>query len=65
MSKPLILAIDDEKDILNLLRYNLEKEGYQVLSASSGETGFELARNKKPELILLDLMLPKMDGLDV
>ena len=65
MPKQLILAIDDEKDILNLLQYNLEKEGYQVLSALTGETGLELARNKKPELILLDLMLPGIDGLEV
>ena len=65
MIKPLILAIDDEKDILSLLRYNLEKEGYQVLSAATGETGLELARNKKPALILLDLMLPGIDGLEV
>ncbi len=65
MPKQLILAIDDEKDIINLLRYNLEKEGYQVLSASTGESGLELAKSKKPELILLDLMLPGIDGLEV
>ena len=65
MAKKTILAIDDEKDILNLLQYNLDKEGYQVLSASTGEAGLELARNKKPDLVLLDLMLPGLDGLEV
>ncbi len=65
MPKQLILAIDDEQDILNLLRYNLEKENYQVLSATTGEIGLELARNKKPDLVLLDLMLPGIDGLEV
>ncbi len=65
MSKKLILAIDDEKDILKLLQYNLEREGHQVLCAKSGEEGLEIARVKKPDLILLDLMLPGMDGLEV
>ncbi|OIO38127.1 MAG: DNA-binding response regulator [Candidatus Omnitrophica bacterium CG1_02_46_14] len=65
MSRKTVLVVDDEKDILNLLRYNLEKEGYQVLSALTGEIGLDLAKNKKPELILLDLMLPGIDGLEV
>lgn len=65
MSKKLILAIDDEKDILKLLQYNLEREGHQVICAKSGEEGLETARAKKPDLILLDLMLPGMDGLEV
>ncbi len=65
MSKHRILVIDDEKDIVKLLQYNLEKEGYQVLSSFSGEEGFEVARAKKPDLILLDLMLPGVDGLEV
>lgn len=60
-----ILVIDDEKDILKLLQYNLEKEGYQFLSAKTGEEGFEIARAKKPDLVILDLMLPGMDGLEV
>lgn len=64
-SKKIILAIDDEKDILSLLQYNLEKEGYQFLSTMTGETGFEMAKSRKPDLILLDLMLPGMDGLEV
>ena len=65
MPKKLILVIDDEKDIQRLLQYNLEKESYAVLCAESGEKGLELARVKKPDLILLDLMLPGMDGLEV
>ena len=63
--KPSILIIDDEKDIIRLVQYNLEKEGYQIFSAASGEEGFELAKSKSPSLILLDLMLPGIDGLEV
>ncbi len=65
MPKRLVLVIDDEKDILKLLQYNLEKEGYQVLTAATGEAGFEMARSKSPDLILLDLMLPGVDGLEI
>lgn len=65
MVKRTILLIDDEKDILKLLQYNLEKEGYAVLSAKTGEEGLELAQNKKPDLVILDLMLPGIDGLEV
>lgn len=65
MPKQTILVIDDEKDILKLLQYNLEKEGYQVLLSKTGEEGLELARNKKPDLVILDLMLPGIDGLEV
>lgn len=60
-----ILVVDDEKDIQKLIQYNLEKEGYKVLSALTGEEGLALAKLKKPDLILLDLMLPGMDGLEV
>ena len=65
MAKKLILAIDDEKDIVKLIQYNLEREGYQVLSAKNGEEGIETARSKKPDLVILDLMLPGIDGLEV
>ncbi len=65
MPKKLVLAIDDEKDILKLVQYNLEREGYQVLCSKTGEEGLDLARSKKPDLILLDLMLPGIDGLEV
>ena len=65
MPKESILLIDDEKDLLNLLRYNLEREGYEVASAETGEKGFELAASQKPDAIILDLMLPQTDGLEV
>ncbi len=65
MAKKLVLAIDDEKDILKLIQYNLEREGYQVICAKTGEEGLETAHAKKPDLIVLDLMLPGMDGLEV
>jgi two-component system alkaline phosphatase synthesis response regulator PhoP len=65
MTKKLILAIDDEKDILKLLQYNLERDGYQVLTAKSGEEGLDIVRAKHPDLIVLDIMLPEMDGLEV
>ena len=65
MAKKLILAIDDEKDILKLLQYNLDREGYQVLCAKTGEEGLELARSKRPNLVILDIMMPGIDGLEV
>ncbi len=60
-----ILIIDDEKDIIELLRYNLNKEGYKVISASDGESGLKLAKKETPDGIILDLMLPGIDGLEV
>jgi len=60
-----ILAIEDEEDILELISFNLSKEGYQVRGAGSGEEALRLARAAPPDLILLDLMLPGIDGLDV
>jgi len=65
MAKERILAIDDEADILELIRYNLEKEGYRIQTADSGEKGLKAAKMKPPDLIILDLMLPGLDGLDV
>ncbi len=65
MVKRTVLAIDDEKDLIELVRYNLEKEGFQVKSARDGETGLALAAQDEPDLILIDLMLPGIDGLDV
>ncbi len=59
-----ILIIDDEADIRMLIRYNLEKEGYIVLDADNGEKGIELARYNAPDLILLDVMMPVMDGIE-
>ena len=65
MFKKTILVIDDEKDILNLVEYNLKSDGYGVLLAKNGEEGYEIARRHKPDLVVLDLMLPGMDGLEV
>ena len=60
-----ILIIEDETDILEVLKYNLTKNGFETLAAESGEKGLDLAFSKLPDLILLDLMLPRMDGLEV
>ncbi len=65
MAREHILAIEDEEDILELVTYNLTKEGYRVTCATSGEEGLKTAHSKLPALVLLDLMLPGMDGLDV
>ena len=63
--KKTILIVDDEKMILNLLAHNLEKEGYNVIEASDGLEAVNIAQEKKIDLILLDVMLPKLDGLSV
>ena len=63
--KKTILIVDDEKMILNLLSCNLLKEGYNVVEATDGVEAIEVAQEKKPDLILLDIMLPKLDGLTV
>ena len=60
-----ILVVDDEKPIVEILVYNLQKEGYDTLEAYDGETAIQLALEKKPDLILLDIMLPRVDGLTV
>jgi DNA-binding response OmpR family regulator len=65
MSKEKILIVEDEKDIVKMLDYNLKKEGFRALSANNGEDGLDMARKEHPDLILLDLMLPEMDGLEV
>jgi len=65
MARESILVIEDEEDIAELIRYNLEREGYRILHADSGERGLEIVRRQRPDLILLDLMLPGMDGLEV
>ena len=63
--KKTILIVDDEKPIVDILMYNLDKEGYNLLEANDGEKAVEIALKEKPDLILLDVMLPKMDGLSV
>lgn len=65
MPKEKILIVDDEKDIVELVEYNLEREGYRVTSAYNGEEALELVRKELPNLIILDLMLPGIDGLEV
>ena len=60
-----ILVVDDEEDILEFLSYNLEKEGAKVYTAKNGLLAIEVALNKKPDLILLDVMMPEMDGMEV
>ena len=57
--KKTILIVDDEKPIVDILMYNLDKEGYNLLEANDGETAVEIALKEKPDLILLDVMLPK------
>ena len=65
MSSRTILVVDDEEDILELLDYNLTKEGFRVVRAATGEKALDLARTERPDLIVLDLMLPSLDGLEV
>jgi phosphate regulon transcriptional regulator PhoB len=65
MVKGRILVIDDEKDLIELMRYNLEKDGFLVSSAQDGESGLSMALKDTPDLIVVDLMLPGVDGLDV
>ena len=64
-SKKTILVVDDEKPIVDILTYNLQKEGYATLEANDGEEAIRIATEQKPDLILLDIMLPKIDGLTV
>ena len=60
-----VLAIDDEPDVLELLEYNLTREGFSFIYAGDGRAGLELAKKKRPDVILLDVMLPGLDGIDV
>ena len=65
MAKEKILIVDDEEDILELVRYNLGKGGYQTSCVATGEDAVKRARADLPDLVVLDLMLPEMDGLEV
>ena len=65
MAKEKILVIEDEEDILELVQYNLTKEGYLITGNTSGEDGLRSIEKEPPDLIILDLMLPKIDGLEV
>ncbi|MEY3679166.1 MAG: hypothetical protein RI924_1307 [Bacteroidota bacterium] len=61
---PKILIVDDEEDILELIEFNLVKEGYQVFTAKNGQEGITEAKKVRPDLIILDVMMPKMDGIE-
>ena len=65
MAKPKIIIVEDDPDILELLHFNLEKEGYQTFRTENGEQAVILAQKQSPDLILLDLLLPGIDGLEV
>lgn len=65
MSKAKILVVDDEEDICELVELNLNPEGFDVLTCETGESALDMARQKQPDLIILDLMLPGIDGLEV
>ena len=65
MAKKVILTIDDEEHILDLLEYNLEKGGYDVLRAETGEKGLAVMKTMQVDLVLLDYMLPGIDGIEV
>ena len=60
-----VLIVEDERAIVEILKFNLKREGYDTLEALDGETGLALAREKDPDLILLDVMLPRMNGFDI
>ncbi len=63
--KKSIVVIEDESDILEVLKYNLEREGYRVRTCRDGESGLRLVREENPDLVLLDLMLPSLDGIEI
>jgi len=65
MAKETILIVDDEEDIIELIKYNLKNEGYSILTAMTGEEAIKIAKASQPDLIVLDLMLPGIDGLEV
>jgi two-component system alkaline phosphatase synthesis response regulator PhoP len=64
VAKQTILVVDDETDLLDLIEYNLKKEGFAVLKAENGQEGIAVAKEHHPDLILLDIMMPKMDGME-
>jgi DNA-binding response OmpR family regulator len=62
---PIVLVADDDEDILELVSYRLERAGYEVVTASDGEQALERARERRPNLAVLDVMMPKLDGYEV
>ena len=65
MSSAKILIVDDEPDIIEFLSYNLKREGYEIVSANNGREGLTVAERERPDLIILDIMMPEMDGVEV
>ena len=65
MTDTSVLVIEDEENLVEVLRYNLEREGYQVFSSHDGVQGLETARKANPDLVILDVMLPSLDGLEI
>jgi two-component system phosphate regulon response regulator PhoB len=65
MKKATILVIDDEKDLIELVRYNLEKDGFDVIAATDGQSGLDVVKKHRPDLVVLDLMMPGIDGLQI
>jgi two-component system, OmpR family, response regulator len=65
MAKYKVLIVEDDKTLLDVLKYNVQKEGYDAVTASDGLAALDVARKEKPDLIILDLMLPQLDGLEV
>ncbi len=65
MAKPKILVIEDESDLLEVIQYNLEREGHKVIACRNGEQGLSRIRTDNPDLVILDLMLPGLDGVEV
>lgn len=65
MAKKRLLIVDDEADLAEMIKFRMENNGYEVLLAHDGQAALEMARKEKPDLIILDLMLPKMDGYKV
>ena len=65
MEERTVLIVEDDPNIVDILKFNFEKEGYNTLVAMDGATGLDYALNSNPDLILLDVMLPKMDGFEV
>jgi DNA-binding response OmpR family regulator len=63
--RPLVLVADDDPDILALVRFRLERDGFEVLSAPDGETALDLAMARTPDLAVLDVMMPRLDGYEV
>ena len=65
MTQERLLVIDDEPDILEMMRYNLDREGFRVSTVMNGEDGYERAQKDSPDLVVLDLMMPGLAGLEV